>query len=152
MWNHIDYDYEEANKQLAEQYPIRELLVNKIQCPDGTILASRYMHDYVDHTQEDGRYYAIDGGLGCTWVNFSDEDYVNLCVYSDDPHEKIREHFTWCKRCDKDGNYLPQPEMVLLKDLEDSHLEELCDFTSNGYPVRIHKVMLDEREYRRLYA
>lgn len=37
----------------------RELLVNKIRCPDGTILESRHRHDFKQHIQDDGREYFI---------------------------------------------------------------------------------------------
>ena len=40
---------------------MRQLLVNKIQCPDGTIIQSKHQHDFVQHTQEDGREYAVVG-------------------------------------------------------------------------------------------
>lgn len=68
----------------------RFLLVNSIQTPDGTILVSRNVHDYVSYEDKiTGTTYAIDGGGEyLRWMPGG--DYKDLSVYSDDPHEKIR--------------------------------------------------------------
>lgn len=71
-----------------------------------------------------------------------------MCVYSDDPHEKIREYFEWAMAFDKDMNKLPEPEIIKLKDIQDDHLMKLVDWTNNGCPKEIHKVFIDEVEYR----
>ena len=39
------------------------LLQNAIQTPDGTILHSTHVHDYVAHKDANGHFYATDGGL-----------------------------------------------------------------------------------------
>ena len=54
----------------------RQLLVNAIQTPDGTVLKSRGVHDFVDHTDKvSGEYYFTDGGLVYTrqTINLSKE-------------------------------------------------------------------------------
>lgn len=127
----------------------KQLLVNKIQCPDGTILESRHRHDYKEHTQEDGRIYIVDGGLSYQRLGGTDKEFINLAVFSDDPHEKIREHFKWGRCMGKDGNSIPL-EFILLKDLDDGHIKALVDYTSKGYPDYINKVMVDEFNYRGL--
>ena len=38
------------------------ILQNAIQTPDGTILLSASVHDYIGHTDENGYYYSTDGG------------------------------------------------------------------------------------------
>ena len=117
----------------------RQLLHNSIQCPDGTILVSRSHHNFVEHKQDDGREYFVDGGLSYQRIGFSDEEYKDMAVYSDDPHEKIREHFEWGNNFDKDMNRLP-----------DDHLDALVTFTADGYPDFINKVFIDEKAYRDL--
>ena len=123
----------------------RELLHNSIQCPDGTILVSRSRHNFVAHTQEDGRGYFTDGGLSYNRVGYSDEEFIDLCVYSDDDHTKIREHFDW-------GSYGingDEPlKYILLKDITEGHLDALIDYCKTGYPSKILKVFKDEKEYR----
>lgn len=92
------------------------LLYNAIMCPDGTLLVSRHQHDFQMHKQQDGREYFVDGGLLYQRIGYSDSEYTNLCICSDDTHEKIREHFEW---------------------------------TNSGYHKEIHKVFVDEIEYRK---
>lgn len=82
--------------------------------------------------QEDGRAYFVDGGLSYSRLGYSDMEYTNLSVYSDDPHELIRERFEWVK----------------LKDIKRDHLMALLDWTENGYPDKIHKVFIDELKWR----
>lgn len=127
---------------------MRQLLVNKIQCPDGTILESKHRHDFCQHIQDDGREYFIDGGLDYQRIGFSDEDFVNLSLYTDDDHKVIRENFTWTRTLDKNKNLLPEPEVILLKDLDNDHVKTLCYFTTKGYPDFINKVFVDEHNYR----
>ena len=100
------------------------------------------------HKQQDGREYFVDGGLLYQRIGHSDNEYTNLCVYSDDSHEKIREHFEWARNFDKDMNKLPQPEIIKLKDITDDHLMKLVEWTNSGCPKEIHKVFVDEIEYR----
>lgn len=80
-------------------------------------------------------------------VNCHDPDN-RIILYTDDPHEKIREHFIWQRNFDKNGKQLPQPEMILLKDLDDDHLKTLCYFTMTGYPAKINQVFINEYNYR----
>ncbi|QEG08528.1 hypothetical protein [Aeromonas phage 4L372D] len=142
------------------------LLYNAIKCPDGTLLVSRHQHDFQMHIQQDGREYFVDGGLLHQRIGYSDNKYTNLCVYSDDSHEKIREHFEWTRSFDKEINNLPQPETIKLKDITDDHLMALVEWTNDDvaamqlssselnrsnrqYPKEIHKVFVDELEYRK---
>lgn len=128
---------------------MRTLLVNKIKCPDGNILHSRGRHDYQAHVQEDGRMYSIDGGFAYHRCSYSDMEYIDLCLYSDDTHEKIRNNFEWTRNYDKDMNLLPQPETKLLRDLTDDHIVALVKFTKiNGYGDMINKVFIDEVKWR----
>lgn len=126
----------------------RQLLVNKIQCPDGTILESKHRHDYQEHTQEDGREYMVDGGLIYQRIGFSDEEFKDLTVYTDDDHSLIREHFEWTRRMDKNKKMLSEPQILKLKDMSNDHIENLCYFTVRGYPDFINKVFVDEHNYR----
>lgn len=141
------------------------LLYNAIMCPDGTLLVSRHQHDFQMHKQKDGREYFVDGGLQYQRIGYSDKEYVDLSVYSDEPHEKIREYFEWARNFDKDMNKLPQPETIKLKDITDDYLMKLVEWTNSSVAAmqlsseelnrsnrqchkEIHKVFVDEIEYR----
>lgn len=124
------------------------LVYNAIKCPDGTILVSKHRHDYVCHTQADGREYFVDGGLAYQRIGASDEYYQNLSLYEDSPHEDIREVFTWTRIFDAEMNRLSQPEPVLLKDITDSHLDALVEWTEEGYPAHINNLFVNEKQWR----
>jgi hypothetical protein len=126
----------------------RELLHNSIKTPDGTILVSRHGHDFSEHTQEDGRSYFTDGGLDYQRIGFSDEEYTDLSIYTDDTHEKIREGFEWGSNFDKDMNRLPKTIYLKLKDITDNHLNALLEWTKEGYPAKIRNVFINEKDFR----
>ena len=79
---------------------------------------------------------------------FADKEYKDLSVYADDPHETIREHFTWTSTMDKNKKPLKTPVVKKLKELDDDHVETLCYFTLRGYPSFINQVFVDEHNYR----
>lgn len=126
----------------------KQLLVNKIICPDGTELESRHKHDFVLHVQEDGREYFIDGGLEYQRIGCADREYIDCTCYVGDDHGKIREHFTWESFLDADGNNLDRSIFRKLKDITDDHLEALIRFTEEDYPDYIHNLFIEERKYR----
>lgn len=122
----------------------KQLLHNSIQCPDGTILTSKSQHGYQEHTQEDGRWYMVDGGLSYARRSMT-EGQIDLSVYTDDPHLLIREHMEWTSYgIDGKGS----AEVSKIKDITGSHLIALVEWTEEGYPDYIHKVFVDELEYR----
>lgn len=127
---------------------MKQLFVNKIKCPDGTVLISRHRHDFQGHVQEDGREYWIDGGLSYQRMGFSDNEYTDLTCYTDSRHEMIREHFEWLNSLDAEGNSLDNPRIVLLKDIGDEHLEALIAWTAEDYPLYIYDLFVDEKHWR----
>ena len=128
-----------------------KILVNAIRCPDGTILRSKHRHDFQQHTQEDGRYYAVDGGNDYCRIVASDNYYDWIGVYSGDPHEDIRKCFTWTSYYDADMNPI-EPVEKTLESLTDSHIANIIKWIDNNrsiYPEYILKVFLDEQSYRK---
>ena len=72
------------------------LLRNAIKTPDGTLLESRFRHDYKEHKDMvSGEVYIVDGGLDYIRCSLNDVKPTKLHLYEDDPHEKIREEFSW---------------------------------------------------------
>tara|TARA_R110000851_G_C12795886_1_gene536878 strand:+ start:31 stop:435 length:405 start_codon:yes stop_codon:yes gene_type:complete len=127
----------------------KQILVNKIRCPDGTILESRHRHDYREHVQEDGEEYFIDGGLDYVRYGGTCIDKIEvLTSYYGDDHTDIRENFTWGRNFNKEMNRLPKTEFVLLKDITDSHLEALIDYTKDFSVKEINMLFKDELVFR----
>jgi len=69
-----------------------ELILNRIQTPDGTILTSHHRNDYVSHIDKNSKYYAVDGGLDYI-KRVGAKDYEELSVATDAPFELIRHVF-----------------------------------------------------------
>lgn len=91
----------------------RELLVSRIQTPDGTILTSTHRHDYVTYTDKNGETYMLDGGAEYVRTSINKEPAANISIYTDSPFEEIRNNLV---RNTADGR------QVLLKDMTVQHL------------------------------
>ena len=121
-----------------------EILCNKMLTPDGTILHSVHRHDYVTHTDANGKEYMLDGGL--TYVRHSahgDEEMFTLM--SDDSHEVIREVVTW-------GTYGREGDQLIthvkIVDMDTEHLQACIDGMRRYPRPAMYKVMQDELQYR----
>ena len=90
----------------------KELLINRWQTPDGYILESKHVHDYVTHRDANGDIYFVDGGADYIRHSVNDEPLKNMCLYTTDSIEEIREHLI---RFSADGP-------ILLKDMTPEHL------------------------------
>ena len=131
----------------------RTLLLNRIRCPDGTVLTSRSRHDFKEHTQADGRYYFVDGGLSYQRIGYSDKEYTDLSIYTNDTHIKIRENMEWGKNYDKEMNLLPKTVYVKVKDITDGHLKAIMLLTKGveGSSITaVHQVFQNELEFREI--
>lgn len=117
------------------------LLCNKWRCKDGKILQSRNRHDYVTHVDSNGEFYMLDGG---TEYFRHTGNMEPLCVYSDDPHEKIRDNFEWGsygKNGDEELHY------ILLKNLAHEHIDAILK-TQKHLAEYILNVFRNELTYR----
>jgi len=121
-----------------------EILSNKMRTPDGTILESLHRHDYVTHTDANGKEYMLDGG--CDYVRCSaNGDEEMLTVTSDDSHEVIREAVKW-GTYGKDGD---EPlKYVTIAGLNPYHLRAILDTQKWNMRPALYKVMQDEVKYR----
>lgn len=66
------------------------LILNRWKTPDGTILTSRYRHEYVEHTDKNGEYYFVDGGSDYIRMSVNNEKMTDMCVYSNNSFDEIR--------------------------------------------------------------
>lgn len=121
-----------------------EILVNKIVTPDGTVLVSRYRHDYVTHLDANGEEYMRDGGNDYIRCNLNKEPATDCTCTTDDPIEKTREHFSWGsygKHGDESLHY------IVLKDMKTEHIEAILEHIS--MLPRFVKMFNDELVHRR---
>ena len=108
------------------------LVRNAIQTPDGTILESHHVHDFKGHTDKNGRYYAVDGGLEYRRICCDVRDYKDLSLYSNAPHREIREKLSW-GTYGKNGD---EPlKYILLKDLETEHIKAILKTQTHLHPA-----------------
>lgn len=131
---------------------MRRIIANVWQTPDGTVLWSKSTHDFQSHTDAlTGEEYFADGGTEYIRVSDNIHTMKNLCVYSTDPHEKVRQ---WALRgtlteC-KDGTR--KHVYVRIADVSDSHLENIIKWNEDhGITDTVHhRVCLDEAEWRKM--
>jgi len=71
----------------------KRLILSQIQTPDGTILTSYHVHDYVTHLDKNGEEYMLDGGNEYQRYNICKEPFKDLSIWSDAPYEVIRENY-----------------------------------------------------------
>lgn len=102
---------------------MKRIIYNSMELPDGTVLVSRHRHDCVTHTDEQGRFYMLDGGLD--YVRYSDGGGAKLVtLYDDEPHNVQREVLTW-GTYGKNGD---QPlKLISIKDMETDHIEAVLN-------------------------
>lgn len=139
--NEMVDEEDEENNETANEPEVR-LICNRIMTPDGTILESKYTHDYVSYVDMNGETYFVDGGLDYQRCSVNKIPYTNISIYSDAPFSTIRQYL---KRgtFDKDGNRIWKP----LCELSDSHLNNILDYYPK--PNWFTEYVKQEIEYRK---
>ncbi|HED05257.1 MAG TPA: hypothetical protein ENI61_01075 [Ignavibacteria bacterium] len=96
----------------------KPLIRNAIQTPDGTILESKFRHDYQEYTDKNGKTYMVDGGLDYLRRSIVGDE-KDLSLYNNEPHEVQREVLTWGTR-GINGNL--SLKYVKISEMETSHI------------------------------
>ena len=121
-----------------------KILSSRMRTPDGTILESKHRHDYVTHTDANGKEYMLDGGFDYVRCSANGDEEM-LTVTSDDSHEVIREAVKW-GTYGKDGD---EPlKYVTISGLNPYHLRAILDTQKWNMRPALYKVMQDEVKYR----
>lgn len=68
----------------------RQIVLNRIITPDGTVMESNHVHDYKEYTDTNGDVYVIDGGNDYLRRSVNTVPYTEWSVYSDAPYETLR--------------------------------------------------------------
>ncbi len=123
-----------------------DLLVSKCITPDGTVLQSRHVHDYVTHLDANGEEYMLDGGIDYIRCSVNKDPASDCSCYTSDSIEKIREHFSW-------GSYGVDGDeplhYILLKDMDSKHIEAILAQYESAMVYRVVYMFYDELDYRR---
>lgn len=125
-----------------------QILYNAIMTPDGTILQSKSIHDFVSYEDEvSGEVYFADGGLAYLKRSVNKVPATELSLTTDDPHDVVRQRFTW-------GTYgvdgKQQKKYVKLKDLTDKHIANILR-TQQQLPDFVQDLFRIELVYRDYY-
>lgn len=119
------------------------MIRNAMRTPDGTILQSRHRHDFVTHTDVNGKFYMLDGGLSYVRRSANGDEEMMVVTLAE-PHEEIREACDW-------GTYGingDQPlSYITLCDMTTDHIEAVLKNVSSINPA-IKTAMQNELEYR----
>ena len=128
------------------------ILRNAMMTPDGTILESHNRHDCKEHTDANGEYYMVDGGLsyfrreanGLFSFSRVCEGCEDLSLTTDNTHEEIREGFSW-------GSYGVNGDeplhYIFLKDMDTDHIKAII-MTQSHISAELRKVFREELIYR----
>lgn len=130
------------NKQYKE--PENHIVYNAIQTPDGTVLVSKHVHDYVTHSDKNGEVYMNDGGNAYIRRSVNKEPYTDLTVYTDDPHEEIRKVLLWGSYGIKGDEPL---KFNVLKDMSGDHIKNIIA-TITHIPEWHMNIFIDELAWR----
>lgn len=121
-----------------------QIIASMLKTPDGTVLRSYYRHDYVTHTDKNGKEYMLDGGNEYVRCSANGDEEV-ITITTDDPFEVQREYFCWGTR-GKDGR---QPLVWKpLKDLDTEHIEAILDTQTQINGTYVQDLMEQELQYR----
>ena len=98
---------------------------NAMQTPDGTIIESKFRHDYVTHDDKNGDTYMVDGGHDYLRRSVNEIPARDLSEASiDDDHEHNRQHLKW-GTYGKNGK---QPlTWITLKDMYLEHINAILN-------------------------
>jgi hypothetical protein len=131
-------------EELIENLIRPRYLLNRIKTPDGTILTSRYTHDYVSYIDKNRLEYSVDGGLDYLSRSCPSVMYEELSVSNNDPFEKIRESLEWGSY----GKYGNQPlHWIPICMLTDNHIRVILENRKQGN-LWFREYLYEELQYR----
>ena len=130
-----------ADAKPPKRYPI---VSNRIKTPDGTILVSRHVHDYVEYTDKvTKQYFSVDGGHEYIRRGFEGR-YEEMSVYANDNFALIRYTMEW-------GTYGIKGDQPLqyrtLMHMSNSHIAAIIK-TQLHIPLWAKKIFIKELKYR----
>lgn len=122
----------------------KELLLSRIQTPDGTFISSRSFNDFTEYTDKNGQHYGISGGSAYQKVSYDKKDYKDASIYTTDDFNVIRENIEW-ETYGLDGN--DDVKFVKIKDLALDHIENILILPTLS--AVFEEILLSEVEFRK---
>ncbi len=122
----------------------KELLLSRIQTPDGTFICSRSFDDLEEYTDKNGQHYGIKGGLAYQKVQYDKNDYKDASIYTTDDFNLIRENILW-DSYGVDGD--EELKQIKIKDLELDHIENILVLPSLS--KTFEDILLTEIKFRK---
>lgn len=126
----------------------KRLVASRIQTPDGTILWSRFGHDFVTYQDANGVEYMLDGGNDYQ-RSYDERKYPeelkskNISIYDDAPWE-VQRDFRLRGTFDKEGNRIWVP----MSRLSNNHLDNIIKDDAEYYD-RTDTIWTREMNYRK---
>lgn len=102
-----------------------KILRNAIKTPDGTILESNHVHDFVCYTDKNGKRYCVDGGH--QYLKRSGEifDFEDVSIEDDGNHQTRRKYLKWGVSTTATGEILPETKWTPICDLDTDHIKAI---------------------------
>ena len=134
-----------------------KLILNRIKTPDGTILTSKYTHDFIMYEDKNGKSYGVDGGMSYAKRIGDTNECEDLSVYVDEDtieekYEALRdtlaESINWGSR----GINGDEPVRWLkITEMSDGHLDALVNVYKGPVDAFYKKCFKYEIEYRKTH-
>jgi hypothetical protein len=125
----------------------KQILLNRIKTPDGTILTSYHRHDYKRYLDKNGEYYEVDGGNCYFSRSINIIPYEEMYVLDDGTFETRRNFMHWGQNYDKNNKLLKETKWTPIKDLTSDHICSILRKVKRIKRIYID-TMLKELEYR----
>lgn len=145
IWQDVEEEIYSLYDKKNNEKPMRKLLISRIQTPDGTILTSRFTHDFQSYKDKNGEIYILDGGCEYQRVSLNKIPAKDISIYEDSPFNEIREVWSW-------GTFNTNGERiwVTLNKLTNPHIVNIIKYNEdNGHKNSIaNRLFVKELNYR----
>ncbi len=118
---------------------VRKIIRNSMRTPDGTHMVSYSRHDYKTYVDKNGEEYMVDGGNDYISRSLNDIPATDTTLYTDMPHEELRDEVTWGVAKDGESHHIP------ISKLSRAHIANII---MDGYTGRHIDLMIKEIEWR----
>ena len=130
----------------------KKVIASRIQTPDGTILWSRHVHDYIEYKDaKTSEVYMLDGGTDYMKTSVNQVPAKNVSIYNTAKWKTLRD-FIIRNTMLLDENKQPTGKsgFVRLSSMSDEHLVDLKEYlTEQGIRKEMIEYIKKEQKYRK---